>query len=119
MGRSRRNTPFLVFVLLGGAGCGILGPEVACACSPIPVSISVSPVSATVSVGDSTVISAEVNNPYGTWDAVEWSVSDTTVLSVYRLANFTFVGVGLSAGTATVTAIAGGQTASALVSVVD
>ena len=102
--------PLLALAVFATASCGdLFGPDVLCACSPLPVNVTLSADASTISVGDTTTITARVANPYGTWDAgVTWVVSDAAVLEVVQREDLTLTVVGLSAGSAAVSALAGG-----------
>ena len=103
--------PLLALVVFATASCGdLFGPDVLCACSPLPVTVTLTADASTISVGDTATITARVVNPYGTWDAgVSWTVSDTSVLEVVQREDLTLTVVGLSAGSAAVSAFAGGS----------
>lgn len=73
-------------------------------------SVSVSPTTATVAVGETTILTATVT-PSG--QSVTWQTSDADVATVSALGVVT----GVAAGTAAITASAGGKTATATVTV--
>ena len=83
-------------------------------------SVTVSPASATVSVGDSLGFYATLKDSTGaviTGRAVTWSVSDSSVVQVFGVFGQSLILKALQAGTATVTATSEGKSGSGAVTV--